>query len=309
MAADRKTEKEELRQKIKSLRKDRNAVILAHNYQNGEIQDIADYVGDSLGLSQQAAKTDAEVIVFCGVKFMAESAKILSPQKIVLLPEIESLCPMAGMVEPHGLREKKKQYPEAAVVTYVNSTAEVKAESDICCTSSNALKIVESIPEKQILFVPDQNLGNYVAARTDKEIITWNGYCTTHHRVKPEEIKKVKEKHPEAPILVHPECVSGVVAGADYVGSTAGILDYARNSKAQKLIIGTEQGLLHRLKKENPDKRFYTLSPSLICPNMKKINLQKLADSLKNMETKIEIPEKIRKKAEQALNRMLEVTG
>ena len=300
---------EELREQINILKKEKNAVLLGHNYQPGNIQDISDYVGDSLGLSKQAAQTEAEIIVFCGVKFMAESAKILSPKKTVLLPEIEATCPMAEMIDAHGLRKKKKEYPEAAVVTYVNSTAEVKAESDICCTSSNALEVVESISEEQIIFAPDQNLGNYVAAQTDKEIILWDGYCSTHHRVKPEEIREVKKKHPEAPILVHPECVSGVVEQADYVGSTAGILEYAHSSKADKIIIGTEQGLIHRLKKENPDKKFYVLSPALICPNMKKISLKKVLNSLENFETEIEIPEDIRIKAEQALNRMLEVTG
>ena len=295
--------------KIKKLKKERKAVILAHNYQNPEVQDIADFLGDSLGLSQQAADTDAEIIVFCGVKFMAESAKILSPDKTVLLPEIESKCPMAAMIDEFQLKEKKKQYPEATVVTYVNSSAAVKAESDICCTSSNALQVVESVTGEQILFVPDQNLGNYVAGQTDKEVITWSGYCATHHRVKPEEIKKVREKHPQAPVLVHPECVSGVVEQADYVGSTAGILEYARNSEEKVLIIGTEQGLLHRLQKENPDKKFFILSPSLLCPNMKKINLDKIKKSLINMEYQIEIPEKTRKKAAEALNKMLTITS
>ena len=294
---------------ILKLKKEKNAVILAHNYQIPEVQDIADYTGDSLGLSRQAAQAEAEVIVFCGVKFMAESAKILSPEKTVLIPEPQSLCPMAAMIEPLALKKKKEEYPRAVVVTYVNSTAAVKAESDVCCTSSNALQIVEAISGEQILFVPDQNLGNYVAGRTEKEIITWDGYCSTHHRVQPEEIEKVKAKHPETPILVHPECVSGVVDKADYVGSTAGILEYARNSSSEKLIIGTEQGLLHRLKKENPHKDFFVLSPSLICPNMKKINLEKIQSSLKEMNTQIEIPEKTRKKAKQALDKMLEFTA
>ncbi|MFW6006981.1 MAG: quinolinate synthase NadA [Halanaerobiales bacterium] len=296
-------------EEIKKLKKEKNAVILAHNYQISEIQEIADYLGDSLGLSRKAASTDAEVIVFCGVRFMAESAKILSPDKQVLLPEPDAGCPMAAMVDVDSLKKKKKEYPEAKVVTYVNTTAAVKAESDICCTSSNALEIVEKVSSDQILFVPDKNLGNYVSERTDKEIITWDGYCNTHNRVQPEEVKKVKEKHPDFPVLVHPECDPEVVALADYVGSTAGILNYAGESKAETLIIGTEKGIIHRLQKENPDKTFYLLSSRLICPNMKKINLQKVRDSLINMKELIELPEKVRINAKNALDNMLELTS
>jgi quinolinate synthase len=299
--------KEELIEKIKELKKEREAIILAHNYQIPDVQDIADFVGDSFGLSQKAAETDAEVIVFCGVKFMAESAKILSPEKIVLLPEKLAGCPMANMADVDSLKEMKKKYPEATVVTYVNSTAAVKAESDICCTSSNALKIVERVANDQIIFVPDKNLGRYVAERTSKEVIVWDGYCATHYRVRTEEVLKVKKAHPDAPILVHPECSEGVVKLADFVGSTAEILAFARNSKSDTLIIGTEEGILHRLKKDNPEKKFFILSPQLICPNMKKTNLEKVYHSLKNLETIIEVPEDIRKKAFQALNRMLEL--
>lgn len=201
---------------------------------------------------------------------MAESAKILSPEKTVLLPEKEAGCPLASMVDVDGLKEMKKKYPGATVVTYVNSTAAVKAESDICCTSSNALKVVESVPGNQVLFVPDKNLGQYVARRTSKEVIIWDGYCTTHHRVDPEEVKEVKAAHPDAPIVVHPECPPEVVELADHVDSTAGILKYCRESEADTIIVGTEQGLIHRLNKENPDKKFFVLSPKLICPNMKK---------------------------------------
>ena len=259
-------------EEIEHIKKEKNAVILAHNYQIPEIQDIADYLGDSLGLSRKAANTDAEIIVFCGVKFMAESAKILSPDKEVLLPEVEAGCPMAAMIDVDNLRKKKEEYPGAAVVSYVNTTAAVKAESDICCTSSNALEVVESITSDQIWFVPDKNLGRYVSEQTDKEIILWDGYCNTHNRVQPEEVKKVKKKHPDTPILVHPECDPKVVELADYVGSTAGILNYAKASDSSKLIIGTEKGLIHRLQKENPEKDFYLLSPRLVCPNMKKIS-------------------------------------
>ncbi len=293
--------------KIQELKKERKAIILAHNYQIPDIQDIADFVGDSFGLSQKVAQTDAELIVFCGVKFMAESAKILSPERTVLLPEKMAGCPMANMVDVEGLRKMKEKYPDAEVVTYVNSTAVVKAESDICCTSSNALKIVEAVDNDQIIFVPDRNLGRYVAERTSKEIIVWDGYCTTHNRVKAEEVLKVKEVNPEAPILVHPECSEGVVELADFVGSTAEILDYAKKSKADTLIIGTEEGIIHRLKKDSPGKKFFILSPHLICPNMKKTNLEKVYNSLKNLETVIEVPEKIRKKAYEAMKRMLEI--
>ena len=301
--------KKELIAELEKLKKEKNAIILGHNYQIEEIHEIADYLGDSLGLSQKAAKTDAEVIVFCGVKFMAESAKILSPEKTVLLPEKEAGCPMAGMIDRQSLQKKKEEYPEATVVCYVNTTAEVKAESDICCTSSNAVQVVESIDAEQVLFVPDKNLGNYVKERTDKEVIIWDGYCSTHNRVTPDEIKKVREKFPQTPILVHPECKPGVIELADYVGSTAGILDYARNSDSEQLIIGTEKGIIHRMRSENPDKKFYLLSPRLVCPNMKKINLEKVITSLKNREYNIELDEDIRKKAFSALKKMLEITS
>ncbi|MEJ6952495.1 quinolinate synthase NadA [Natronospora cellulosivora (SeqCode)] len=297
----------EIIQEIEELKAERNAIILAHYYQPNEVQDIADYLGDSFGLSQKAATTNADLIVFCGVKFMGESAKILSPEKTVLLPEKMAGCPMADMVDADALRKMKKKYPEHTVITYVNSSAEVKAESDVCCTSSNALKIVEAIDNDKILFVPDQNLGTYVANRTDKEVVLWEGYCNTHHRVELDEIKKVKELHPDAPILIHPESKPEVLALADYAGSTAGILKYARESSADTLIIGTEQGILHQLKKESPEKTFYLLSSKLICPNMKKTNLNKVLNALLNMESKVEIDENIRVKAYRALNKMLEL--
>lgn len=298
-----------LKRRIAELKKEKNAVILAHNYQIPEVQDIADYTGDSLGLSKKAAGTEAEVIVFCGVKFMAESAKLLSPEKQVLLPEEEAGCPLAGMVDIASLKKKKKEYPEAAVVTYVNSTAAVKAESDVCCTSSNAVEIVNSIDSEQILFVPDRNLGNYVSDRTEKEIIIWEGYCPTHDGVRPQEVKEVRKKHPQAPILVHPECDPEVVELADYVGSTAGILEFAQKSSSNEIVIGTEKGLIHRLQKENPEKDFYLLSSSLICPNMKKINLEKIKYSLENTETLIELSEEISHNAQKALDKMLELTS
>jgi len=301
--------KKNLVKEIKKLKKEQKAVILAHYYQLPESQEIADFTGDSFALSRKAADTDAEIIVFCGVKFMAESAAILSPDKTVLLPEKMAGCPLAEMVSVEELKKLKHEYPEATVVSYVNSSAAVKAESDVCCTSSNALKIVKSIDNDQVLFVPDKNLGNYVAKRVDKEIIIWDGYCATHHRVKAEEVRKVKELHPEAPILIHPECREEVLKLADFIGSTSQILEYAHNSEADTLIIGTEEGILHTLKKDNPDKKFYMLSPHLICPNMKKTSLQKVYNSLKNMETIVKVPDGIRKRANRALTRMLELSG
>ncbi|HLV10343.1 MAG TPA: quinolinate synthase NadA [Halanaerobiales bacterium] len=301
--------KKNLVKEIKKLKKEQKAVILAHYYQLPESQEIADFTGDSFALSRKAADTDAEIIVFCGVKFMAESAAILSPDKTVLLPEQMAGCPLAEMASVDELKKLKEEYPEATVVSYVNSTAAVKAESDVCCTSSNALKIVRSIKNNQVLFVPDKNLGNYVAERVDKEIIIWDGYCATHHRVKAEEVRKAKKLHPEAPILAHPECRKEVLELADFIGSTSQILEYAHNSKAESLIIGTEEGILHELKKDNPDKKFYILSPHLICPDMKKTSLQKIYNSLKNMETIVRVPEGIRKRANRALTRMLELSG
>ncbi len=291
--------------KIIKLKNEKNAIILAHNYQPDSIQEIADFTGDSFGLSQKAADLKADVLVFCGVDFMAESAKILSPDKIVLLPEENAICPMARMANVRILKELKKRNPTAAVVSYVNSSAAVKAESDICCTSSNALKIVESLPEEDIIFVPDRNLGHYVQKKTEKNIILWDGFCPTHNRVRAEELKEAKENHPEAVILAHPECRDEILKNADYTGSTAGILDYVKNSKAEQFIIGTEMGLLYRLKKENPEKKFYLLSSQLICRNMKKNSLEKVVVALENLETPVEVEAKVRKKAEKALKRML----
>jgi len=300
-------DKKELAAEIARLKEEKNAVILAHNYQIGEVQDVADYVGDSFGLAQKAAEVEAEVIIFCGVHFMAESAKILAPEKKVILPVKEAGCPLADMASVEAVRAKKKEHPDAAVVAYVNTSAAVKAEIDVCCTSSNAVKVVESLPEEKIIFLPDKNLGQYVADQTDKEIIIWDGYCITHHRVDLEELKKAREAHPEAPIAVHPECQPEVVREADYVGGTSGILKFARETDAQSLIIGTEMGMLHRLKKENPGKTFYLLSPRLICVNMKKTTLEKVAESLQNLSPQIEVEEEIAKKARKSLERMLAI--
>lgn len=301
-------EKKDIIKEILELKKERNAVIVAHSYQIDDIQEIADMVGDSFALSKYCASSNAETIVFCGVHFMAESAKILSPQKTVLLPERDAGCPMAEMANAEALREKKKQHPGSVVVCYINSTAEVKAESDICCTSSNALKIIRSIKEKDIIFVPDQNLGSYVAKQVpEKNIILWKGFCATHHKIKPEEVKKIKELHPDAQLLVHPECTPNVVELADYVGSTKQIIDYAAQSGKSKFIIGTEMGVLYKLKKDNPEKTFYLMAPGLVCPNMKKTSLMSLYNSLKEMKYQIELDGDIRIKAKGCLDRMLEL--
>lgn len=302
-------EKDELVKEILKLKKERNAVIVAHNYQVDDIQEIADVVGDSFALSRYCASTDYKVIVFCGVHFMAESAKILSPEKTVLLPEIDAGCPMADMVTADALKEKKKQHPGAVVVCYINSSAEVKAESDVCCTSSNAVKIVKAIKEKDILFVPDKNLGSYVAKQVpEKNIILWDGFCVTHHKIKVEEVKKMKQLHPDALLLIHPECQPELVSMADFVGSTKQIIDFASQSSAKTFIIGTEMGIMYKLRKDNPDKTFYLMSQGLICPNMKKTSLKSVYEALRDMKYEINMDEDIRKRAATALERMLELS-
>jgi len=293
--------------RINQLRKEKNAIILAHNYQRGEVQDIADFVGDSFGLSQKAVASDADIIVFCGVDFMAESAAILNPEKTVLMPETNAQCPMAAMITPGSLKLEKEKYPEAAVVCYVNTPASVKAESDICCTSANAVKVVNAPPENEIIFVPDRNLALYVAAHTKKNIIPWNGYCPTHHLILPGDILLEKEEHPDAEVLVHPECRPDVVSLADQVLSTAGMLKYAKQSTSKEFIIGTELGLLHRLRKENPDKTFIPGTKYAVCPNMKMNTLGSIIRALEKNEHIISIPEDIRIRAKLALDRMLEV--
>lgn len=301
-------DKQFLIQEINRLKKERDAVILAHNYQIDDIQEIADYVGDSFYLSKIAANDTRKTIVFCGVKFMAESAKILSPNKTVLLPEIEAGCPMADMIDADKLKEFKAQHPDAAVVCYINSYADVKAESDVCCTSSNAVKIVSSIPNKKILFIPDQNLGNYVADKVkDKEIIVWSGYCRTHHNIRMEEVVNAREAHPDAEFLVHPECQKEICENADFIGSTSEIIDYATKSDNKKFIIGTEMGVFYKLKQNNPDKEFYLLTPRLLCSNMKKTTLQSVYNALLNNKYQIEIDEELRLKAKGCLDKMLEM--
>lgn len=300
--------KNELVTRINELRKEKNAVIVAHNYQVDDVQEIADMVGDSLALSKYCASSDAQVIVFCGVHFMAESAKILSPEKTVLLPEIDAGCPMADMATPEAVIEKKKQHPEAAAVCYINSSAKVKAECDICCTSSNAVDVVKSIKQKEVIFIPDMNLGSYVADMVpEKTTIPWKGFCVTHHRIDANDVVKMKDLHPDALLLVHPECKKEIVEMADFVGSTKQIIDYASASPNKKFLIGTEMGVLYKLKDENPDKTFYLMSQGLICPNMKRTSLQSVYNALNEMKYKISLDEDIRLKAKTALDRMLEV--
>lgn len=297
----------ELTGKIMKLKKERNAVILAHNYQLGEVQDIADFVGDSLDLSQRAAKTDARVIVFCGVHFMAETASILCPDKMVLLPDEHAGCPMANMITAPQLRDRKNEYPKAPVVCYVNSSAAVKAESDICCTSANAIGVVESLNADEIIFVPDQYLGHYVSTKTSKKMILWPGFCPTHARIMPENIIKLRHQFPEARVVVHPECRPDVIALADEVLSTSGMIKFAGREDVHEVIVGTELGIIHRLNKENPGKKFIPVSEQAICPNMKLITLEKVLWSLEEMGPKVKVPEKVRIKAKAAVDRMLAV--
>lgn len=300
---------EKLKEEIKELKKKRNAIIFVHNYQRDEIQDIADIIGDSLALSRAAVNVSSDTLVFCGVHFMAESAAILNPKKTVLLPVKEAGCPMADMATVEKIRKSRKKYPNAAVVCYVNSSAAVKAESDICCTSSNAVQIVKSLKEEDIIFVPDKNLGDYVRLNVvDKNIILWPGFCPTHIRLMEEEVRVSKKRYPDAEFLAHPECRPEVIKLAKTVCSTGGMFKYVKNSDKSKFIIGTEKGLIYRLEKENPDKTFILPSSHLICANMKLTTLGWVAHSLKYMEYKINVPERIRKKALKSLQRMLEIT-
>jgi len=295
-----------LADKILKLKKKRNAVILAHNYQRDEVQDIADFLGDSLGLSRKAAETDAEVIVFCGVHFMAETAKILSPDKKVLIPEIKAGCPMADMINAEELIRLKKEHPQAVAVAYVNTSAEVKAETDICCTSSNAMDIVNLIPKnRDVIFIPDKYLAHYVSVQTGRKLISWGGYCPSHIKILPKDIIAQKKKHPLAKVLVHPECTPEVIKLADQVRSTAGMCEYAKQSTSFEMIIGTEIGILHKLRKENPQKRFYPASEMAVCPNMKSITLEKVLWALEDLKYEVKIPEHIRIRARQSVEKMI----
>jgi quinolinate synthase len=296
-----------LQQQIQELKKKHHAVILAHNYQNPQIQDIADFVGDSLDLSLKATKTDAKTIVFCGVDFMAEAAKILNPEKTVILPEKTANCPMAEMVDAESLGWLIKEHPDAEVVAYINTTADVKALADICCTSANGVKIVKSRTAKKIIFVPDRNLGLYIQKQVpEKEMIIWPGVCRTHHDIKKEDILLLKKRHPHAEILVHPECQPEIIELADFAFSTNGMVIHAKTSPIKEFIIGTEKGLCYRLEKENPEKKFYPI-PSAVCPNMKKTTLEKVLKSMETLEPKIHLSEEIMRKARIPLQRMIDI--
>jgi len=296
-----------LHERIASLKKERDAVILAHNYQVGQVQDVADLVGDSLELSRAAASLGNKVIVFCGVDFMAETAAILSPDKKVILPAPDACCPMAEMVTAGEVKVLRERYPDAAVVAYVNTTAEVKAESDICCTSANAVKVVESLAEKQVIFVPDRNLARYVARFTKKEILPWEGYCIVHDRFTPADVREAREKHPGAEVLVHPECRPEVIDLADGVFSTSGIIRHACAGDGKEFIIGTEVGILHRLGQECPGKQCYPLSEKAVCVNMKKTDLLKVCTALERLEPRITVPGEVARRARWAIDRMLAV--
>jgi quinolinate synthase len=294
--------------RIALLERQLHAVILAHNYQAGAVQDLADYVGDSLELSRLAARTDADVVVFCGVHFMAETAAILNPGKLVLLPDPQADCPMARMTEASRVRELRASHPDAAVVCYVNSTADVKAASDVCCTSANAVDVVNSIePGRPVIFVPDRHLGRYVANRTGRELILDRGYCPTHVRILPEHIAELRKRHPDAEVMVHPECTEEVARMADVVASTGGMIRYACRSGARTIIVGTEIGLLHRLRIENPDKQFVPVTTAAVCPNMKRITPEKLLWALEEKQHAVKVPDEVARRARRALERMLAV--
>jgi len=296
-------------EEIKKLKKERNAIILAHFYTRREVREVADFVGDSLSLCREAVNSKADVIVFAGVHFMAESASILSPEKTVLLPVPDAGCPMADMVTVEALREEKEKHPDAAIVCYVNSSAAVKAESDICCTSSNAVNVVNSIENREIIFVPDKNLGDFVSLHTDKKIHLWPGYCHVHENIEEEDIKELKNLHPEAEFLAHPECRPEVLNFADHILSTSGIVKEAGKSEYTEFIIGTENEIVRNLKQKYPDKKFYPVSKKAVCYNMKKVTLESILNSLQNMEYEVQVPEDVRAKAKKALDRMLAVSG
>ncbi len=319
------------REEILRLKSEKRALILSHNYQRDEVQDVADFVGDSLELSRTASTIDCDVIVFCGVHFMAESASILSPEKVVLLPEPDAGCPMADMIRVSSprkvwksfpgyevqpafifsheftLRDMKSRYPGAPVVAYVNTTAEVKAESDICCTSANVVKVMESLPAEKVICIPDRNLAMWAQKNTKKQVIAWDGFCHVHDRVTREDVIKARKEHPHAVLMAHPECRPEVLELADHVTSTSGMLRYAKASDAREFIVGTEIGLMHRLKKDNPHKVFYPLRKDMICPNMKKTTLNSVLKSLEEMSHIIKVPEEIRIPAKRALDRMLAI--
>lgn len=296
-----------LTERIRQLKQQRNAIILVHNYQLPEVQDIADVLGDSLGLSQHAARTDSDTIVFCGVHFMAETAAVLCPDKIVLLPEPESGCPMAEMISPPQLEALKAAHPGAPVITYVNSSAEIKAMSDYCCTSANAIRVLQAVDADEVIFVPDRWLASYAARFTDKKVHWHEGFCPTHHRILPEHIERLKHDHPGAVVVCHPECRTDVVDLADAVESTTGICSYVARSDATEFIIATEVGLIYRLERENPGKRFYCPSYVAICPNMKMNTLENVLSALETLEPRVTVPDDTARRARRAIDRMLEL--
>jgi len=296
-----------MKEKIKQLAKEKNAIILAHNYQPPEIQDIADLCGDSLELSIKAAKTKADIIVFCGVHFMAETAFILSPEKTILLPDTTAGCPMADMVDPIALAAKKKALGNIPVITYVNSSAAVKAVSDICCTSANVIKVVNSLDSDEILMIPDKNLARYAAANTSKKIHLWDGYCPFHNTLTSQDVEKAKKDHPKALFIAHPECPPEVLALADSIQSTSGMIKFAGQSDHPSFILGTETGLLYPISKAYPEKKFFPASEKMYCHDMKKITLEKLARCLENLTGQIKVPEDIRKNALGAVQKMIDL--
>ncbi|WP_438435268.1 quinolinate synthase NadA [Gorillibacterium sp. sgz500922] len=306
LALERKEQQNrELKERILRLKQEKNAIILAHYYQRDEVQEVADFRGDSFLLAQKAASTDAEVIVFCGVHFMGESAKILAPNKTVVIPDERAGCPMADMVGVEGLRALKRQHPNAAVVAYINTSADVKAETDICCTSANAVQVVNSVEADEIIWVPDKNLGNYVSKFTNKKMILWEGYCNTHDMLTVKDVMEMREKYPNAEFVVHPECRPEVVKLGDFVGSTTAILKYCKESPAKEFIVGTEDGVGYQLRLDSPNKAFHFATKYLVCPNMKVNNLKKVAQCLETLSPEIYVPPQVADKARQSLERML----
>lgn len=298
----------EIKEKIARLKKEKNAVILAHYYVDGEVQAIADFVGDSYYLAEKATTVSEDAILFCGVSFMGESAKILNPEKKVVMAESSADCPMAHMVDVEKIKEVREQYPDVAVVCYVNSTAEIKAHSDVCVTSSNALKIVKKLPNEHIFFIPDENLGRFVAKQVpEKNFIFNDGYCHVHASIRKDQVEAAKKAHPNAPFIVHPECRPEILDLADFIGSTSEIIDYASSADAKEFIIGTELGVLYELKKQNPDKTFYSAGSAQCCPNMKKITLEKIVHVLETGEHSMSVTDEMRTQANRPLERMLEL--
>lgn len=298
----------DLEDKIKELKKKRHAIILAHNYQLPEVQDVADFRGDSLELSRKASSTEAKVIVFCGVHFMAETASIICPDKKVIMPDINSGCPMANMITQDALRKLKEKHPKAIVVGYVNTSASVKAELDVCCTSTNAVAVVDALKDKEeIIFVPDKYLADFVEKKTGKKLIKWNGYCPTHVKILPEDIIREKKFHPQAKVIVHPECIPKVIGLADDALSTSKMCEFARQTEAKEVIVGTEVGLIYRLKKDNPTKEFYPATERAVCPNMKRTTQEKILWALEELKEEVKVSDEIRKRAKKAIDKMLEI--